>query len=89
MSYQIEVTADALEDLRRLPSYVRPQAKHFIDTLADEPRPARTTELRGKPGVYRLWLAGRWRIVYEIDDAARVVLIRRVRPKAAIDYPSL
>jgi mRNA-degrading endonuclease RelE of RelBE toxin-antitoxin system len=45
--------------------------------------------LRDKPGIYRLWLAGRWRIVYTIDDDLQVVRVVRVRRKEQIDYESL
>lgn len=89
MSYQIETTPEALSELKALPAYVKAQAIQLIDMLANEPRPPRAKELRGKPGIYRVWLAGQWRIAYEIDDANRTVLIRRVRSKARIDYDSL
>jgi len=46
-------------------------------------------KLCGKPGTYRIWLAGRWRIVYQIDDDQQVVVILRVRLKEDIDYESL
>jgi mRNA-degrading endonuclease RelE of RelBE toxin-antitoxin system len=68
---------------------VRAQAEALIDALADDPRPVRAKELQGKPGIYRLWLAGRWRIVYEIDEDSQVISILRVRRKERIDYPSL
>ena len=38
---------------------------------------------------YPIWLAGRWRIAYEIDDAARLIRILRVRSKEQIDYASI
>lgn len=89
MSYQIEIIPAALDELKALPSHVRPQARQVIDALAQEPRPPRARELRGKPGIYRIWLAGHWRIAYEIDDDARIILIRRIRRKEQIGYESL
>lgn len=89
MSYQIDVTAEALDELKALPAHVRPLARQIIDALAQQPRPPRTRELRGKPSIYRIWLEKRWRIVYEIDDDERRILIRRVRRKEHIDYESL
>jgi mRNA-degrading endonuclease RelE of RelBE toxin-antitoxin system len=41
------------------------------------------------PGIYRIWLAGRWRIVYQVDDTQQLVTILRVRLKDDIDYGSL
>jgi mRNA-degrading endonuclease RelE of RelBE toxin-antitoxin system len=39
--------------------------------------------------MYRLWLAGRWRIVYSINDDTRRVRIIRVRRKEKRDYEGL
>jgi mRNA-degrading endonuclease RelE of RelBE toxin-antitoxin system len=52
-------------------------------------RGRRAKELQGKLGIYRLWLAGRWRIVYLIDDESQLISILRVRRKERIDYQSL
>ncbi len=49
----------------------------------------RSTELRGKPGIYRIWLLRKWRIVYTIQDELLLVLVLRVRLKEQIDYDSL
>ena len=34
-----------------------------------------------RENIFRIWLAGRWRIVYTVDDESIVVLILRVRRK--------
>jgi mRNA-degrading endonuclease RelE of RelBE toxin-antitoxin system len=68
---------------------VRSSARQIIKDLTDEPRPARSKELRGRPGVYRVWLAGRWRIVYAIDDEDQLVIVLRIRRKDQIDYDSI
>jgi len=65
------------------------QALQPIDELGRNPRPARAKELQDRQNIYRIWLAGRWRIVYAVDDALIVVLIIRVRRKEDIDYPSV
>lgn len=89
MSYRIEITPAARQEIRGLPAYVRSQAVQLIDELGRDPKPARANELRDRPNIYRIWLAGRWRIVYEVDDEQIVVLILRVRRKEDIDYPSV
>jgi mRNA-degrading endonuclease RelE of RelBE toxin-antitoxin system len=89
VSYQIEITHEALAEVKALPGYIRAQAIALIDLLAATPRPPRAKELRDKPGIYRIWLAGRWRIAYEIDDEQQRIVIRRIRRKAEIDYDSL
>ena len=89
MSYQLDIFTTAKAEIRSLPGYVRAQAQQAIAALAHDPRPPAAKELRDKPGVYRLWLAGRWRIVYTIDDDLQVVRVVRVRRKEQIDYESL
>lgn len=61
----------------------------LIDALASEPRPPRAKELSGKPSIYRIWLAGRWRIAYQVDDDLLVRRILRVRRKDDIEYETL
>jgi len=87
--YQIEVTTPAKAELKILSGYVRAQAYQLIDTLETDPRPPGSKELRDKPGVYRIWLAGRWRIAYAVDDETQTVTILRVRRKEQIDYEGL
>lgn len=89
MSYQIEITPAARREIRALPAYVRSQAVQLIDELGRDPRPGRAKELRDRPNIYRIWLAGRWQVVYEVDDDRITVLILRVRRKEDIDYPSV
>jgi mRNA-degrading endonuclease RelE of RelBE toxin-antitoxin system len=89
VNYQIEILSSAHQEIRELPGYVRPQAIQLIDRLGENPRPSRAKELRDKPNIYRIWLAGHWRIVYEVDDDVRQIHILRVRRKEHIDYESL
>ncbi|MBI3957396.1 MAG: type II toxin-antitoxin system RelE/ParE family toxin [Chloroflexi bacterium] len=89
MSYQIEVAPPARQEIARLPGYIRTQARQLIGELGRNPFPARAKELRDKPHIYRIWLAGRWRIVYFVDDELRIVRILRVRRKEEIDYDDL
>lgn len=89
MIYRIELTPPAKTEIRRLSGYVRAQALQLIEALSLEPRPPRARELRDKPDLFRIWLAGRWRIVYEIDEENERVVILRVRSKDQIDYESL
>ena len=89
MSYRIEISHSARQEIRALPAYVRAQALRLIDELAGNPRPARAKELQERQYIFRIWLAGRWRMVYAVDDELLLVLIIRVRRKEDIDYPSL
>ena len=89
MSYRIEVSPSARQEIRTLPAYVRAQALQLIDELGRDPRPARAKELEDRQNIFCIWLAGRWRIIYAVDDELILVLIMRVRRKEDIDYPSL
>jgi len=89
MLYHVEVSPSAQKEIRSLPGYAQAQALRLIDGLAENPRPARAKELRDRRNIYRIWLATRWRIVYEIDEESQIVLIMRVRRKEYIDYESL
>lgn len=89
MSYRIEVEPAAQREIKALPGNIRAQAREVIRALGEQPRPPRSKELRDLPGVYRIWLAGRWRIVYRAEDEDQIVRILRVRRKEQIDYESL
>jgi mRNA-degrading endonuclease RelE of RelBE toxin-antitoxin system len=82
----LEVSPPARWEIKELPAYVRAQT---IENLAVDPRPSGAKELRDKPAIYRLWLAGRWRVAYQIDEDLKLVRILRVRAKADIDYDNL
>ena len=45
MSYRIEISPLARQEIRGLPAYVRAQALQLIDELGRNPRPARAKEL--------------------------------------------
>lgn len=89
VNYRIEVSPEARQEIRALAGHVRAQARQLIRALGENPRPPRAKELRGKPNIYRIWLAGRWRIAYEIDDELDVIRILLVRRKERMDYESL
>lgn len=77
--YEVEITKEGLRHLDRLPAKVRDAAiALMVGALAESPRRV------GKPLVgdlAELWSArrGDYRIVYEIDDDARTVLVHRVQ----------
>ncbi len=98
MSYRIELIPPARAEIRALPGDVRCQALELVTALGDEPRPPRARRLHLPPSgvtlsdwpdIYRIWLAGRWRIAYEIDEGSRRVLILCLRRKENIEYDTL
>lgn len=89
MTYTVELSPDAQKDLKALSGYARSAALAILRDLKVDPRPMRSKELRGKPGIYRIWLLKKWRLVYTIEDELLQVLVLRVRLKDQIDYDSL
>jgi mRNA-degrading endonuclease RelE of RelBE toxin-antitoxin system len=75
MSYRVEISPEAQKELKALSGSVRAQALETIRALSQIPRPSRAKELRDKSNIYRLWLAGKWRIVYRVDDDPKRVLV--------------
>lgn len=89
MSYRIEFLISARAELRALPGYVRAEALDCITELGKTPRPSGSKELQGKPAIYRLHMAGRWRIAYHIDDDLKRIRVLRIRRKEFIAYEGL
>jgi len=85
--YEIDITPEGLRHLDRLPTKVRDAAVSLmLGALADEPRRV------GKPLVgdlAGLWSArrGDYRVVYEIDDDVRIVLVHRVQHRRDVYRP--
>ena len=80
MSYRVKFSDEAKRMLAGLPGRYRQRARRAIEGLASQPRPAGAKELRGRPGVYRLYLNG-WRIIYQVDEDAGIVWIVAIRMK--------
>ncbi len=89
MSYRIELIPPARAEIRALCEYLRAQALELVTALGDEPRPPRAKELRGRPEILRIWLAGRWRVAYQIDEVEQRILILCLRHRESIDYDTL
>jgi mRNA interferase RelE/StbE len=73
--YQLILDRKAERDLSALPDQDYKRLDPYIVALADNPRPHGTLKL--EDDLYRLRV-GPWRIVYMIDDAARLVIVSRV-----------
>ena len=75
--YKLHVLRRAIKDIAKLPpEYIRLVSQH-IDELAEEPRPPGVKKLHGRSG-YRIRV-GIYRILYEIDDEAKIVTVYRVK----------
>jgi mRNA interferase RelE/StbE len=76
-SYSVEVKPSARKELEALPDNVLARALHKIDSLRSAPRPAGCKKLKGYEDLWRVRV-GDWRVVYIIDDAAKLISITRI-----------
>lgn len=76
--YRLQIRRSAEADLRRLPGPVFARINERILALREEPRPPGVRKLQGQHEGWRIRV-GEYRVIYLIDDAARLVVIVRVR----------
>ena len=78
MAYAISVTPRAQRDLGGLGEVARGRVAADIDALATTPRPRGAKALKGRfAGTLRV-RAGAYRVLYQVDDEARMVLVLRI-----------
>ena len=75
--YQIEITNTAHHQLRQLSPVNLQRVHEAIKQLSQNPRPNGVKKLKGEVDFYRIRV-GNYRILYEIDDAARLICVQRV-----------
>lgn len=73
MSYHIQVLRRAQKELARLPGQDYERVRDAIRALADDPRPSGCKKLTGREG-WRIRV-GHYRVLYEIEDAVRIVTV--------------
>ena len=76
--YLIRFHPSAARELEKLEPAVRRRIARAVDRLAADPRGHGTIKLRGADDLWRLRV-GDYRIVYQIRDAALLVVVIRVR----------
>ena len=79
---EVIISAAAQRDIDRLSPAIIERVIRAIRSLSRNPRPPRCLVLRNyEPLTWRLRV-GDWRILYEIDDRARVVTVTGVRHRS-------
>jgi mRNA interferase RelE/StbE len=76
--YQVKFKTSAAKEFQKLPSPVKQRLQIAINHLKTDPRPIGSIKLKGSDDLYRLRV-GDYRIVYQIDDEIKTVVITRVR----------
>ena len=82
MSYAVAVETSAERDLKRLPRDILRRVDAELLALSQTPRPHGVVKLQGREGEGWRIRVGAYRILYTIDDYARIVSVYRIRPRA-------
>ena len=75
--YSLEIKASAQKELDSLNETLFARIDRKVLALADNPRPAGCKKLRGYKDLWRI-RAGDMRVVYIVDDGAKVVTVTRI-----------
>jgi len=76
-NYSVEVKPRARKELEALPDNLLARVVQKLDSLGHSPQPAGCKKLKGYKDQWRIRV-GDWRVVYIIDDAAKLVSITRI-----------
>jgi mRNA interferase RelE/StbE len=79
--YTVVLARGAERDLDRLDRAVLNRVASAIDGLSNVPRPAGCRKLLDQVNLWRVRV-GDWRVLYEVDDAARTVRVVAVRHRS-------
>ena len=82
MVYQLEISHTAHRQIRRLPVQTQERVNRAIARLAENPRPPGNKKLIARDG-YRVRV-GDYRILYQVDDGEKVVIIYRVMARGDV-----
>lgn len=89
MTYWVRLSKAIQQQLQALPGHVRPTARQRILALAEDPQPADAKELEGHSSYYRIWIHGRFRIVWQVIEDEQIVDLLYVGPKLPDLYEQL
>lgn len=84
MTYTVIIERKAQKEAANIPIKYRSIIDKAILSLAFDPRPHGSKKLTDKEG-YRI-RAGNYRILYTIDDEAKIVVIYRIKIKGKSTY---
>lgn len=82
--YEVEITPEGLRHLDRLPEKVRAAVlETILGSIAENPQRA-GKPLRGELDGLHSARRGEFRVIYEIDEGARVVLVHRAQHRRRV-----
>jgi len=81
--YSVEFVASAAKEFRSLPTALKRRVGLTIDSLSETPFPVGVRKLHGHRRLYRVRV-GQYRVVYEIDEQRKLVLVTRIRNRREV-----
>lgn len=78
--YEVQFLASAAKEFRELPVAIKRRVGAVVEVLRKNPHPAGVRKLQGHERLYRI-RAGQYRVIYEIDEKAKLIRVTRVRHK--------
>ena len=84
MSYRIIIEKKACKEAERIPTKYRASIDQVILSLTANPKPYGSKKLTEKEG-YRIRV-GDYRILYTIDDEAKVVVVYKIKIRSKSTY---
>jgi mRNA interferase RelE/StbE len=60
---------------KKFPAAVQELLAEVITCLQDQPKPDGSTKLKGGGGAYRVYVGADHRLIYEVDDTAKMVTL--------------
>ena len=76
MSYRVLIPKSVHKQINKLPSSVSESVISKLEALQENPRPAGSLKMHGSEG-WRVRL-GDYRLIFDIDDRQKLVVVRRV-----------
>ena len=87
-TYRVELAPAVQRQARRLERQDARRVRDALRSLASDPRPSGSTKLAGFAAVWRV-RAGQFRIIYEIHDDERRLMVLRVARRDERTYRDL
>ena len=81
--YEIVLERQAEKDLKRLPPDIFHRVVPYLKQLEEDPKPHGCRKLSGSADDWRIRI-GDYRVLYEIDENARMVKIWRIRHRREV-----
>jgi mRNA interferase RelE/StbE len=81
--HEVSIERTAQRDLKDLPSQIFRRIILHVQALAQNPRPPGCHKITGSKSDWRIRI-GDYRVIYEIDDKAKVVRVMRVRHRREV-----